>query len=114
MIPRYREMALSVTRGVIEDPDFREDLKLLTADYLDQVVSSEDVRKRIVEFTIEKIEREVGEGLGGLALKVYRFLNEEDFQRRLDQAIRELPTSLDRVLDEMDELLEHKAKGVVL
>ena len=106
VIPRYREMALSVTRGVIEDPDFRDELKWLTTDYLNQVVASEDVRKRIVEFTIEKIEREVGQGVGGLALKVYRFLNEEDFQRRLDQAIRELPGSLDHALDEMDHLLD--------
>ncbi len=106
VIPKYREMALSVTRGVIEDPEFREELKWLTADYLNQVVASEDIRKRIVEFTIEKIEREVGQGVGGLALKVYRFLNEEDFQRRLDQAIRELPGSLDTALDEMDHLLD--------
>ncbi|NNE48506.1 MAG: DUF445 family protein [Rhodothermales bacterium] len=106
VIPKYREMALSVSRGVIEDPDFREELKTLTTDYLNQVVASEDIRKRIVEFTVEKIEREVGQGVGGLALKVYRFLNEEDFQRRLDQAIRELPSSLDTALDEMDSLLD--------
>lgn len=106
VIPKYREMALSVTRGVIEDPEFRDELKWLTADYLNQVVASEDIRRRIVEFTIEKIEHEVGQGLGGLALKVYRFLNEEDFQRRLDQAIRELPGSLDTALDEMDSLLD--------
>ncbi|MDX1429643.1 MAG: DUF445 family protein, partial [Rhodothermales bacterium] len=106
VIPRYRELGLSVTRGVIEDPDFRADLKALTTEYLDQVVASEDVRRRIVEFTINKIEQEVGQGLSGLALKVYRFLNEDEFQRRLDQSIRELPGSLDTVLDEMDELLD--------
>ncbi|MBT8398916.1 MAG: DUF445 domain-containing protein [Rhodothermia bacterium] len=106
VIPRYRELALSVTRGVIEDPDFRTDLKLLTTQYLDEVVASEDVRKRIVEFTIDKIEQEIGQGLSGLALKVYRFLNEDEFQRRLDQSIRELPASLDAVLDDMDDLLD--------
>ncbi len=106
VIPRYRDLALTVTRGVIEDPDFRTDLKVLTTDYLQQVLASEDVRKRIVEIAIEKIEQEVGQGLSGLALKVYRFLNEEDFQRRLDQSIRELPSSLDNVLDEMDVLLD--------
>ncbi len=106
VIPRYRDLALTVTRGVIEDTDFRTDLKALTTDYLQQVLASEDVRKRIVEIAIEKIEQEVGQGLSGLALKVYRFLNEEDFQRRLDQSIRELPSSLDNVLDEMDVLLD--------
>lgn len=106
VIPRYREMALSVTRGVLEDPDFRSDLKGLTSNYVDTVLASEEVRQRMVEFLANKIERQAGEGLGGMALKAYRFLNEDDFQRRLDKAIQELPQSLDVVLDQMDALLD--------
>jgi len=106
IIPKYREMALSVTRGVLEDPDFRTDLKALTADYVETVLTSDEVRKKIVDFTIDKIERVAGEGLGGLAVKAYRFLNEDDFKRRIDKAIHDLPRSLDSALDEMDALLD--------
>lgn len=106
IIPRYRELALSVTRGVLEDPEFRNDLKALTADYVQRVLTSEEVRRRIVDYTIEKIEAYVGEGVGGLALKAYRFLNEEDFKRRIDKAIHQIPGSLDIVLDEMDAMLD--------
>lgn len=106
IIPRYREIAMSVTRGVLEDPDFRRDLKGITADYVERVLTSDEVRQRIVDFTIEKIEAYVGEGVGGLALKAYRYLNEEDFKRRIDKAIHQLPGSLDLVLDEMDALLD--------
>jgi uncharacterized membrane protein YheB (UPF0754 family) len=48
----------------------------------------------------------MGEGVGGLALKAYRFLNEEDFKRRIDKAIHQIPGSLDLVLDEMDAMLD--------
>ncbi len=106
IIPRYRELAMSVTRGVLEDPDFRNDLKALTADYVERVLTSEEVRRRIVDYTIEKIEAYVGEGVGGLALKAYRYLNEEDFKRRIDKAIHQIPGSLDLVLDEMDAMLD--------
>lgn len=106
VIPRYREMALGVTRGVLEDPEFRADLKGLTADYVDQVLASEVVRRKIASVITEKLEAYAGKGLGGMALKAYRFLNEDDFQRRLDEVVQELPQSLDIVLDQMDTLLD--------
>lgn len=106
IIPKYREMALTVTRSVLEDPEFRQELKGIAADYVERVLTSDEVRRRIVEFTIEKIQAYVGEGVGGLALKAYRYLNEEDFKRRIDKAIHQIPGSLDLVLDEMDSMLD--------
>lgn len=106
IIPKYREMALSVTRGVLEDVEFRTELKSLTADYVERVLTSEEVRARIVEYTIEKIETYVGEGVGGMALKAYRYVNEDDFKKRIDKAVYSIPTQLDFVLDEMDSLLD--------
>lgn len=106
LIPKYREMALSVTRGVLEDEEFRAELKLLTADYVQKVLTSEQVRGRIVEYMVEKIEAYVGEGIGGFALKAYRYINEDDFKKRIDKAIHSIPGQLDFVLDEMDQLLD--------
>jgi len=106
IIPKYRELAMSVARGVLEDPDFRSELKGLTADYVETVLTSDEVRHRIVEFVIEKIEGYVGEGVGGMALKAYRYLNEDDFKQRIDKAIHGIPGQLDLVLDEMDDLLD--------
>ena len=106
IIPRYRERVFSVTRGVLEDPDFRRDVKALTADYVERVLTSNEVRQKIVDFTVEKMEEHASRGIAGVAFKTYRFFNEEDFQRRIDEAVRELPGSLDYVLDEMDHLLD--------
>lgn len=106
VIERYREKALDLTRHVLEDPDFRRDLKAITSDYVERVLASPKVRGRIVDFTIEKMQEHTGDGLSGLALRTYRFFNEEDLQRRIDAALRELPDSLDVALDEMDALLD--------
>jgi len=106
IIPKYRELAMSVARGVLEDPQFRTDLKRLTADYVESVLTSDEVRKRIVDFVVQKIEAYVGEGVGGMALKAYRYLNEEDFKRRVDKVVHGLPAQLDVVLDDMDALLD--------
>lgn len=106
VIPKYRAMALSVMHGVLEDPAFRAELKSLTADYVNTVLGSEAVRKKIVEFTVQKLEEYTDRSLSGLAIKAYRFVNEDDFQRRVEQAVEQLPKSMDLVLDEMDHLLD--------
>lgn len=106
IIPKYRDVTLAVTRGVVEDQDFRRELKGLTADYLQTVLSSEAVRRRITDFLGEKLERFAGKGVGGFALRAYRFLNEEDFQRRVEAAVREIPSNLDTALDDLDRLLD--------
>ncbi len=106
VIPKYRAMAMTVTRGVLEDPEFRQDVKKLTSLYVEEVLASEEVQKKLGDFIEDKLEEHAGEGLSGLALRAYRFLNEEDFQRRIDKAVEELPASLDRALDQMDHLLD--------
>lgn len=106
VIPKYRKLALDVTRSVIEDPGFREELRALTASYAKEVLGSPQVRQRIVDFTVQKLEEHAKEGISGLALKVYRFVNEEDFQRRIEEAVAALPDSIDVALDETDHLLD--------
>lgn len=106
LIPRYREMTLTVMRNVLEDPAFRHELKGVAAGYAREVLSSHEVRQKIVAFTVEKMEQYAGEGLSGIALKAYRYFNEDDLQERIDRALRELPISLDDALDELDPLLD--------
>lgn len=110
VIPKYREMALGITRDVIEDPEFRTELKSLVAGYADQIVSSESIRNKIVEYTAQKLEEQTG--LSGLALKVYRFVNEDDFRRRLDKAVTEIPGSIEKALDELDHMLDDIPKRI--
>ncbi len=106
IIPKYREMAMTVTRGVVEDLEFRAELKGLTASYLEEVLASPHVRERMAAFLVEKIEQHVGQGVGGIALRAYRMINEADFQRRIEMAVRELPRSVDTALDGLDHYLD--------
>ncbi len=105
-IRRYREQAVDVLKSVVEDPEFRDELKDLTTSYVESVLGSEEMRAKLTAIAMEKIEAYAGQGLGGLALKAYRSLNERDFQRRVDRAIREIPGALDPILDRLDELLD--------
>ncbi len=106
LIPRYRTMMLDVARGVIEDPDFRRDVKALAADYARETLGSPELRQRIVDFTVEKIDSFAGKGLAGVALRTYRLLGEDDFQRRVEEAVAALPEAVDPLLDGFDARLD--------
>jgi uncharacterized membrane-anchored protein YjiN (DUF445 family) len=105
-IKQYRDMGLSVVRGVVEDPDFRSDMKQLVLDYTERVLTSREVRLRLASIAAERIEDEAGTGFGALALRLYRYFREDDFQQRLDGAIQSIPSALDRLLDEADHVLD--------
>lgn len=106
VIHRYRDLALDTVRGVVEDPGFRDDLKALTAAYARDVLGSETLRKQLAEVAVQKVEEQAGRGLGGMALRMYRTFAEDDFQRRVDEAIAELPNALVPMLDKLDDALD--------
>lgn len=106
LIAEYRSLAVSVTRSVVNDPGFRRDVKALVVNYVDDLLASEAVRQRIVDFTEEQIDAHAERGLAGLALRAYRFVNEEDFRARLHEAVADLPKALPHLLDELDPVLD--------
>ena len=106
VIGRYRDIALGVVRGVVEDPEFRTDLKGLTGEYVQEVLGSEAIRKELAQVAAKKVEEQAGQGLGGVALRLYRTFAEDDFQRRIDAAIAELPGAVSPLLDRLDTALD--------
>jgi uncharacterized membrane protein YheB (UPF0754 family) len=105
LITRYRERATDVARHVLADPDFRHELRQLTARYLQEALAAPEVQERILAFTEEQIEAQA-RGPLGLALGAYRLFNERDFQRRLREAVERLPNSMDQVVEELDVVLD--------
>jgi uncharacterized membrane-anchored protein YjiN (DUF445 family) len=105
VIGRYRDLALDVVRGTVEDPGFRADLKALAQDYATEVLGSEPVRREVARLAVERVEQ-AGRGVGGVALGLYRTFAENDFQRRLDRALDELPGAVVPLLDRIDAALD--------
>jgi hypothetical protein len=105
LIPRSREAALHVVRGVIEDPEFRADLKRLVTDYVGHVVADPRVREELVRVIIRKMEQQAT-GVSGVVLSLVRHFKEEELHAKIDAAIRELPSSLDQVFDRGHYLLD--------
>ena len=106
VVGRYRDLGLTVVRGVVEDPGFRTDLKTLAQRYAQETLGSEEVRRELAQIAVDKVEQQAGQGLGGVALKLYRTFAEDDFQRRVDNALSELPQAVTPLLDRIDHALD--------
>ena len=105
LIARARESALQTVRGMVEDPEFRRDLKLLVIHYVEQVVANKRVRQELVQLVMNKMNQQAT-GLSGIVLNLLRHFKEEELEAKIDDAIRELPGSLDQLLDRGHQLLD--------
>jgi len=105
LLARYREMVLQVSRDILEDRNFREDLKSLAVDYAEHLLPPKEVRLKFAQLAIERIARHIN-GFRRLALRIFRFFKEDELQDMIDDAICELPQSLDPVLDQFEKLLD--------
>jgi uncharacterized membrane protein YheB (UPF0754 family) len=105
LIARARESALQTVRGMVEDPEFRRDLKLLVIHYVEQVVASKRVRQELVQLVMDKMKQQAT-GFSGIILNLLRHFKEEELEATIDDAIRELPGSLDQLLDRGHQLLD--------
>lgn len=106
IVPKYRDQAVAVTHTILADQEFRADLKTHLVHYVNSVLSSEDMRRKIVDVTIALVKDITGPGIGGVAFKAYHYLNKDAFRRKIDDAVRELPQNMDIVLDELDNVLD--------
>lgn len=105
LITRSRETTLHAIRGMVEDPEFRTDLKQLVIHYIEQVVADKRVRQELVQLVIQKMKQQAT-GLSGIILHLLHHFKEEELEAKIDDAIRELPGSLDRLLDRGHQLLD--------
>lgn len=105
LIARSREAVIDMVRGIIEDPEFRADLKQLVIHSAEQMVADPRVRQELVQVVMHKM-RQRATGLSALVLTLLRHFKEDELEMQIDIAIQELPGSLDRLLDRGHQLLD--------
>jgi uncharacterized membrane protein YheB (UPF0754 family) len=106
-IAKYREQATEYIRQVIDDPDFRTELKALAVNYVDEMVAQPEVRATIAKSIMRQIEDNIEENtFEKVALKAYSFLKGQEMQDLVEDALTKLPGGVEKGLDKMDEFLD--------
>lgn len=106
-IAKYREKATVYIKKIIDDPEFRFNLKQIVVGYVDEMIADPEVRSNIAKKLIEQIDEAVDEkSFEKVALKAYSFFKGQEMQDLVESALLKLPTGIENSLNRMDTFLD--------
>lgn len=107
IIGRYRELSTRYVKNIIDDPAFRSDLKQWVVQYLDEMIANPEIRAALAQRILTQIEEALhNKSFEKIALKTYTFVKGQQMQQIIEEALVQIPTSVENGLDRMDTLLD--------
>ncbi|MEL7834702.1 DUF445 domain-containing protein [Fodinibius sp. Rm-B-1B1-1] len=107
IIGRYRELSTRYVKNIIDDPAFRSDLKQWVVQYLDEMIANPEIRAALAKRILTQIEEALhNKSFEKIALKTYTFVKGQQMQEIIEEALVQIPTSVENGLDKMDTLLD--------
>jgi len=112
-IGRYREQSTKYIKSIIDDPNFRNDLKKWVVTYLDEMIADPDIRGALAERILKQIEEALHDkSFEKVALKAYSFVKGQEMQHIIEETLVQIPTTVESGLDKMDDLLDELPKKI--
>ena len=113
IIGRYREQTTRYIKSIIDDPDFREDLKQWVVRYLDEMIADPEIRGALAERILLQIEESLHDkSIEKVALKAYTYVKGQEMQHIIEEALVEIPKLVENGLDKVDDLLDQLPKKI--
>lgn len=107
VISRYREQSTLYIKSIIDDPAFRDDIKQWVVVYLDEMIADPYIRSALAGRILGEIEEALHDkSFEKVALKAYSFVKGQQMQHIIEEALTQIPTSVENGLDKMDNLLD--------
>ena len=107
VISRYRVEATRYLKSVIDNPEFRADIKQWVVEYVDAMIADPGVRTAIAQKMLTELDESLEQrSLEKVALKTYTFLKGKEMQEIIEESLDRLPSTVEKGLVRMDELLD--------
>lgn len=112
-ISRYREESTKYIKSIIDDPDFRADIKEWVIIYLDEMIADPEIRGALAERILLQIEEALHDkSFEKAALKAYSFVKGQEMQHIIEEALKQIPVSVENGLNKMDDLLDQLPRKI--
>lgn len=112
-IGRYREQSTKYIKSIIDDPQFRSELKSWVVQYLDEMIADPEIRAALAERILLQIEEALQDkSFEKVALKAYTYVKGQEMQHIIEEALAQIPTSVENGLDKMDDLLDELPRKI--
>lgn len=106
-ITRFREEATLWIEEIVNDPGFRSELKIWAIEYIETTLTHPAVRKSLTRKILLELESSLeSRTFEKAAVKLYRFLRNDELERVIDNTIYRIPEQVSRELHKIDELLD--------
>ncbi|MEX2601677.1 MAG: DUF445 family protein [Balneolaceae bacterium] len=106
-ITRFREEATIWLEEIVNDPEFRSELKLWAAEYTETTLTHPAVRKSLARKILSELESSLeSHTIEKAAVKLYKLLRNDELERVIEETISRIPEKVERELHKIDELLD--------
>lgn len=113
IISKYRKSSTRYIKNIIDNPNFREELKQWVVTYLNEMIADPDIRTAIAERILQQIEEAIQDkSFEKVALKTYSYVKGQEMQHVIEEALTQIPNSIESGLDKVDELLDQLPKKI--
>lgn len=113
IISKYRKSSTQYIKNIIDNPNFREELKQWVVTYLNEMIADPDIRAALAERILQQIEEAIQDkSFEKVALKAYSYVKGQEMQHVIEEALTQIPTSVESGLDKVDELLDQLPKKI--
>jgi uncharacterized membrane protein YheB (UPF0754 family) len=107
IIGRYRALSTRYIKGIIDDPAFRKDIKRWVVRYVDEMIADPEIRAALAKRILTQIEEALhNKSFEKIAFKTYTFVKGQEMQSIIEEALVQIPTSVESGLDKLDDLLD--------
>lgn len=106
-ISRYRNKVVDNVSNVLQQAEFRTDLKLWMSSTMTDLISDKELRELLAHGIADEVERSTsGNSIDKAALKAYMFLRGHHIRDLVDSALMQLPEKFDHELTLIDIYLD--------
>jgi uncharacterized membrane protein YheB (UPF0754 family) len=113
IISKYRKSSTQYVKNIIDNPDFREELKQWVVTYLNEMIADPNIRAALAERILQQIEEAIQDkSFEKVALKAYSYVKGQEMQHVIEEALTQIPTSVESGLDKVDELLDQLPRKI--
>lgn len=113
IISKYRKSSTQYVKNIIDNPNFREELKQWVVTYLNEMIADPNIRAALAERILQQIEEAIQDkSFEKVALKAYSYVKGQEMQHVIEEALTQIPTSVESGLDKVDELLDQLPRKI--
>ncbi len=103
----YRRKATLFLKGIIDAPEFRQELKKILVEYMDEIMGDPAIRTALAENILDQLDDALkSKTFERVALKAYTFIRGDEAQMIIEETLAQLPETVESGLDQLDIMLD--------